>query len=563
MKASNAFGRALQEHAGRRGLKLPSTEAALGMLFRFLEQEQVALLLDSAPIASNGVYATPRERAVIAEFVQDAIAHDPAMQAVLRGILEGLVLYQAAFLPDLNAVTRHFKDLRVAFDSGLVRQAIGYEGVAMRALLRDTIDVLKTDGVQCFVFDKTLDEIRRLLRMYEGKLRTAEGRKSLRAFPMARHFLTERYSPSDLRQMAALLEQDVSAAGFQIKETPRRIPKYVGSEKKLTDRLSNPTTRDELEPRVVHDVDCVAAIMTFRRGHRSSNLEDARAVFATSSSLVIWNTRLWYEEDEHETGVEPAIHIRALTNLAWLKKPKLCEELKVRELVAMCTAALRPTVETWRRFLRHLESLEKSEKLTADETMAILVSAMSDQLLREAEGDGEDPADIDMVTLDEIVDRVKASYGATLTDKVQEVTEQYESRLAAAEARTRVARARAEAVERATTEEARQRELFCQDRAQRRARQVAGCMQGILTVGVFAGAAALFVGHAFQTNWIGLILAGAVLLFLLLETVGILKHVSEWRRSMEARLTMRFRDRLNRDYALLRYPKVAGRRSPE
>jgi hypothetical protein len=416
----------------------------------------------------------------------------------------------------------------------------------MRALLRDTIDVLTADGVQCIVFDKTVDEIHRLLHMYEGKLRTDEGRKSLRAFPMARHFLTERYSPSDVRQLAALLEQDVSAAGFQIKAMPRRIPEYVGSEKKLTDRLSDPTTRDELKPRVVHDVDCVAAIMTFRRGHRSSSLENARAVFATASPLVIRNTRLWYEEDEHETGVEPVVHIRALTNLAWLKKPKLCEGLKVHELVAMCTAALRPTVETWRRFLRHLESLEKSEKLTTNETTAILVSAMSDQLLREAESEEDDPADIDTVTLDEIVDRVKASYGAALTDKVREVTEQYESKLAEAEARTGVARARAEELERATAEEARQRELFVQGKAQRRARWVAGGIQWILTAGVAAGAITLFMGHPFQTDWIGVFIAGTVVLFLFLEIVGILKHVSEWRRSMEARLTIRFRDRLNR-----------------
>jgi hypothetical protein len=273
------------------------------------------------------------------------------------------------------------------------------------------------------------------------------------------------------------------------------------------------------------------------------------SVFATASPLVIRNTRLWYEEDEHETGVEPVVHIRALTNLAWLKKPKLCEELKVRELIAMCTAALRPTVETWRRFLRHLESLEKSEKLTTNETTAILVSAMSDQLLREAESEVEDdPADIDTATLDELVDRVKASYGAALNDKVREVTEQYESRLAEAEARTDVAKARAETLKRATAEEARQRDLFFQDKAQKRAWWVAGGIQSILTVGVAAGAITLFMGHPFQTDLIGVFIAITVVLFLFLETVGILKHVSEWRRSMEALLTMRFRDRLNRRY---------------
>jgi hypothetical protein len=524
-----------------------STEAALELLFRFLEAEQVGLLLGNPVRLTDTADATHKERAIVAEFVQSVVRDDSALLSVLRGMLEGLVLYHAAFLPDLNSTSRHFRHLRVIFDSNLVRQALGYEGTAMRTLMRETMDVLKGSGVQCLVFDKTVLEIRRILAMYEVRLATSQGRASLRPVPMARHFITQRFSPSDVREMSALLEREVNAAGFQIEQVPNRVQDYTAGEQALAARLANRTTNDELEPRVVHDVDCVAGILTLRRGHRSANLEDARVVFATSSPLVVRNTRLWWLEDEHELGIEPVVHVRALSNLAWLKKPSLCSDFKVRELVALCTAALRPEQATWARFLRHLESLEKSQKLNSDEVTAVLVSAMSDQLLREAEFGEEDPSDIDAVTLDEIVDRVTATYAADAKEQVNAVTSEYETKLADLEARERAATERADAAEHTAAEQNRRRSMAIEGRARNWARRVTEVLRWVARILVTAGALALITGHPFHGGVAGIVIGLAVVAFVILEWVGILGHVSGWCELMELRLTQRFRDWLSRD----------------
>ncbi len=448
-RAQSDLAGALCSHATGRGVVFDSNDAALEALFRFLEAEQVGLLLGKNPAAADSGDASQRERTVIAEFVQSVVRDDAILLSVLRGMLEGLVLYHAAFLPDLNAANRRFKNLRVVFDSTLVRQALGYEGDAMRTLMRDAINVLKGSDVQCVVLDKTIHEIKRILTLYEARLGTSQGRESLWPVPMARHLLRMRYSPSDLRQMSAMLEKDIAAIGLQVQQSPRRKPEYTSGEKALADRLSyHGSQNDSLEPRVVHDVDCVAAVLTMRAGHHTTAIEDARAVFATAAPLVIRNVRLWWSEDEHESGLEPVVHIRALANLAWLKKPALCASFKVNEMTALCAAALRPQQATWDRFLRHLETLERSNRLSSDEVTAIVISAMSDQLLKEAEFDGEDPADIDERTLDEVVERVKSSY----------VTE-YEAKLAASNEARRLADERAERVELAVaTERARARQ---------------------------------------------------------------------------------------------------------
>lgn len=532
---------ALRAHAERRGIQNLSPDASLEMLMRFLEEEQVAMLLDGPPRTAEAKDTNLRQRLVIAEFVHDVVRTDPALLSVLRGMLDGLVLYQAAFLPNLDAATRRFKNLRVLFDSNLVRQALGYEGETMRTLVRETIDVLKAGGAQCIVLDKTVQEIRRILLAYEAHLGTAQGRNTLRPVPMARHFLTQRYSPSDVREMSALLEKEISSAGFQIVQAPKRIKEYTAGEKALTARLTDPQIKDELQPRVVHDVDCVAAVLTFRKSRRPFTIDDAVAVFATFSPLVIRNICAWWEEDEQETGLPPVVHIRALSNLAWLKKPLLNKDFKIVELVALCTAALRPSTITWDRFIRHLNSLQKSQRLNSDEVTSILVSAMSDQLLRDAEILEEDPTDIDAATLDEVVERVTASYSAKAEVERQRIVDEYERKLAELKEKESSAIAKAEQAQLTLAEETRRRVLSIEGRARRWARLLTISVQWIIRALVIAGAVALIIAHPLHGGWLDIVLGAAVVVFVFLELAGILKHLSNLRASTESRLTRTFR----------------------
>ena|SRR5262245_24517236 len=85
-----------------------------------------------------------------------------------------------------------------------------------------------------------------------------------------------------------------------------------------------------------------------------------------------FDVRPWYREEDATAGIDPAIHIRALSNQAWLKKPTLVPNFKVHELVALCGVALRLPTKTWGRLLRHLQSLQVAQRITSDEGTAIV-----------------------------------------------------------------------------------------------------------------------------------------------------------------------------------------------
>ena len=285
---------ALKNHAERRGIRVDTVEAAQELLVKFVEDAQIAPLLHGPAVPMERA-EMQREDVIVAEFLQDVVGNDQAHELVVRRMLEGLVLYHAAFLPDLSVAGRRFGNLRAVFDSGLVRQALGYEGVAPRALMRDTIDLLKSSGVQCLVFDKTVDEIRKILTAYERRLGTSQGLRELRPSPMARYFVDRAILPRALsaRCLRLLIRRSVRL-GSKSRKSPRRDAKNVSAEQALSTRLADRVTGDELEPRVVHDVDCVAGILTLRKGHRSQSIDNARAVFVSDSRLVIRNVRLWW-----------------------------------------------------------------------------------------------------------------------------------------------------------------------------------------------------------------------------------------------------------------------------
>jgi hypothetical protein len=100
------------------------------------------------------------------------------------------------------------------------------------------------------------------------------------------------------------------------------------------------------------------------------------------------------------------VHYLELSNFAWLKRPASASKLKLHELVALCTAALRPSRKAWEAFLKHLKQLEESGELSSDEVTAIVASSLTDQILVEEEIDEDSDAD----TLSEVVERVKQSY---------------------------------------------------------------------------------------------------------------------------------------------------------
>lgn len=405
--AIQALAGRLREYARAAGLPVANDDQAVRLLLTFLGANQPDLLLnhfDSASAAAVDGLSRVEAR-VTARFIEGVALEDAGLKEALANVLEGLVLQNALLLRDIADASRQFVDLRAFLDSYFLLGALGFAGSTTQQSFREALDILRDTGVRLEALERTVDEMKRILAVYEGKLGTALGRESLHPTEITRHLLTTNITPADIREAIGLMNSQIGQLGVKIRTAPPRDRAYTLNESDLADRLRRPY-EDKATTRIQHDIDAVAAVLVLRRGRLATRLENAQAVFVTTNSSVVATVNEWYA-DAGEQGVSPVVHQRALTNAAWLKKPAAAEKLMLHELVALCAAALRPSRRIWDAFLVHLRHLEERGTISTDEAAVIVASELTDRLLADC---GDTTLEEESVTA--ISDRVIATFRA-------------------------------------------------------------------------------------------------------------------------------------------------------
>jgi hypothetical protein len=500
------LGAELQAHAAKSGVRIESPNAALSLLLDFLAENQVELFLADplrTPPDIRPSDPSKDQLKVVATYVAGLPPQGPQLVA-LRRMLEGLVLQQALLLRDIGSANRYFEKLQVYLDTNIIFRALGLEGEAEELATQQMLQMLRLAGAHLAVFENTIEEMKRVLVVCEERLATTAGRLSLYPTPLTRYLLKNKYGPADVRTVIALLPKQIQGLGASIKPIPPHDERYTLDETKLAALLKR-KDRPAWEPRVVHDVSCVAAIVTLRRGHASDFLDGARAIFVTGSRLVLKHVNDWWAEAK-EAGIGPAIHDITISNAAWLKRPAAAADLKLQELVALCSAALQPSRRIWDAFQVHLRKLVDMGNVSSDEAIAVVVSSLTDRLLFDLDDDDDVPAE----SLAEVVERVKASYRAeaeeakTAAEKAQKNAEGTVAR-ERLEATAEVARVRAEAdiSVAARTEEARQERLRVENAARRIAHGIVLGVKALLLLAVImaAGLSLPKVFEALSVHW--------------------------------------------------------------
>jgi cell division protein ZapA (FtsZ GTPase activity inhibitor) len=477
-----ALAKSLREYASEKHRDINSDEEALSLLLAFLEENQIAFLLDD-PSAFELVppAALPaRDATIVARFLSDVCLRDPHLNKYLERMLEGFVLQNALLLRDIGSIARTFRDLVVIFDTPFMFGVLGLYGSDIQRAGLESLELFRATQIRLAVFDITIAEMRRVLDVYQRLLGTSDGVRNLHPGLLTNYLVAKRYGPSDVKEVSALLEQNIRGLGFAIRKLPKHESRFTLTESKLAAAVVRPTEEEDSQ-RVIHDVDCVAAVLTLRAGQESDSWDHGKYAFATTAGKLVGNATRWYRS-EKGAGVPPIVHVGTLANLAWLKRPAAAPTLKMHELVAMCSAALRPHHRLWTAFIRHLRQLEERGTLTNETAVAVVASQLTQTLLVELEEELESDEDADAATLSEVVERVQ-----------QDIRKEADARVAhvesAASDRVTTAEQRAGAAE----ESRRQFILHAQGNASRWSTWIANTTFGALC-------AVLIIGTAFGLN---------------------------------------------------------------
>ncbi len=459
-----------------------SIDQSKDLLLQFFDANTMQVLLDSSLSVEAADVSNSRAVSAVAKFVTSTIHQETADANALQDVLEGLVVQDALTLERISFPDRPFRRLRIYFDTTFLLSLFGFEGRPAELLAAESVRILKEAGASLFVFSATLEEIRGILRLYAEKLLTSEGRMSLRPTAMTRHVLSTHMTSSDMRERIACLEDDISKWA-RVEPFPRTDRRFNIDHTGLSEVLRHHLGEID-DPRVVHDVGCIAAVVTLRGAQHPSRVEEVNAIFATNTVKVVRNVTSWFQQ-EYPREFSPAVGVSDLVREAWKRKPQIGRNLPRAQMAAVCAAAVRPSREVWECFQNHLRRMADEGKISTDGQAAILASELTDQLLSDTFYD-HDP---DASSVLEALDRVKR-------DAEQELAKQYESKLDAEREARRDAENMAAEIH-AELRIANQRAEVGEDQARIAVGLLATVVMKSLRVFVFLAYAALLLAGAF------------------------------------------------------------------
>lgn len=399
-EGQTVLGQALVEHSSAAGITFESPEVAIQELASFISTHKLEILLQQSVDPRQG---SLKELRNLARFITERCIPDPSLAGPLKSLLDGILLADVLLMKDIRNSQLKFSNCQIYLDTRILLAALGLNGSADEIATKEGLAAIRNAGAQTVAFERTIVEIRGILRVYEDKLGTTEGRLSLFPNSMTSYMIANRLSPADVKVIAMEIETRLRRMTINIQPFPAHINTYTLNEETLTRALAKTDQRAaRTEPRVQHDVDCVAAILTIRAGRVSFDLERCSAVFSTTSGMVVKNVQQWYAEQTGE-GISPVVHHAFLTTLAWLKKPAFSPDLKLHELAAICFSAMRPTEVAWGKMLSTLRQYVAEGRMSDDESVAIVANGLTETLLSKLDDDFE----ADSASINEAIERVR------------------------------------------------------------------------------------------------------------------------------------------------------------
>lgn len=336
-------------------------------------------------------------------------------------LVRGIVIYNAAFLPGFTANTPTLKGLFVYLDSALVCKALGYETEGERKYVTEALNVLKEAGAICRVLEPTVAEIRNILYAVFENYETFQPDMPPNSFGYC--LRQQGFEKEDIWQEIGLLEENIERKiNLRIEETPQRERKHVGDETALGERLAD---KDKItdKPRIRHDVNCIAAVLTKRNGKEVYDISKSVALFVTSSPHTLASVRRWWVNDEGRDDIAPIFSLNDLANFAWLRNPS--EEsrgLQREALISTCAAAMNPSEKVWKQFTRRLSA--NISKGTITEADAIKIISENDNRMALVQYSSSDEDNSEHV-VNEAIEKLKEDYAR---DRIEEVKAAFQTK---------------------------------------------------------------------------------------------------------------------------------------
>lgn len=327
-----------------------SVEAVMAFLSEFDVSCLRAYLRGTVIPSLEGTHV--RSMVLVSDFVKHIQATDPILFRSFVILVQGHMLANALVCPDLEHITKDYRDVTFYLDTPILVRLLGLEGDIKAEAARYLVELLMQLNATIAVFDHSQDELRSVILNSADYLDSPLG-----STPIVAEAKRLGRTRSDLLLAAQDMERSLGNFGIVFRRTPRYDERFQIDESLFEQVLSE--WLDYRNPRArLYDINSVRSIYAIRAHRSTPSLERARAVLVTTNSSFAKAAWTYGQRYESSRDVSSVISEFTLANAAWLKAPLGALNVPKTQLLSFAYAALEPSPELLEKYFVEIDRLE-------------------------------------------------------------------------------------------------------------------------------------------------------------------------------------------------------------
>ncbi|MBH3426860.1 hypothetical protein [Pseudomonas alkylphenolica] len=371
------------------------------LIFRFIEENVSAVISKRAYNRAELNESIKNTDHIIASFISHIHRKEPVLLDHFGRCVKGMLLANYLFFADKINSKKTFEKMSVYLDSPLVIGLMGFNGAQNKQANQEFIDLLKSLQIQVYIFDRTLDEIERLLSAWKSDIgRKFYGRFNTKTLELLR---SQGFDEARLDTEIKKLSRTIEGLGIIIKYGFSAKERYQCNEKELEAAIAKNFKKNK---NLEHDTICISRVHNSREGRFIKSLSESYSVFVTGNTGLAKFANGYFSKIEYRSSIPVVVSEQWMTIMFWLKRPDIAGRLPTDQIVATAYSLLYTDDKFWDSFISRMEAIQKRGLLSEEDFVVVRWDSDLLRLVHDVSVDvGEDFSEDDVF---EIVEAIKA-----------------------------------------------------------------------------------------------------------------------------------------------------------
>lgn len=394
----------------QKDLTLPKAES---LIFQFIEENVSATVSHRAYNKAELENSIKNTNHITASFISHIHKKEPSLLEHFGRCVKGMLLANYLYFADKRTTKKTFEKISVYLDSPLVIGLLGFNGVLNKQANDEFVDLLISLKIKVCIFDKTLDEIERLLSAWKNDIsRKVFGRFNTKTLELLR---SQGYDEARLDTEIKTLHRTIESKGISVVIGFAAKERFQCDEGALEQAIAENFKKDK---NLEHDTVCISRIHNMREGRFIRELSDTFSVFVTRNTGLAKFANGFFSKNNYSSPIPVVVSEQWMTIMFWLKNPDITSKLATDQVVATAYSLLYTDDRFWEAFLGRLDSIKKRGGISEEDFVLVRWDSDLLRMVQDVSVDvGDDFSEEDVF---DIVDGIKQKY---LVDSTQTIAE--------------------------------------------------------------------------------------------------------------------------------------------